>query len=331
MWDYTKKVMDHFLNPRNVGEVQEPDAVAEVGNITCGDALKITIKLDDEGKICECKFKTFGCASAIASSSVLTELVIGMTLEEAAKVTNKDIVAHLGTLPEEKMHCSVMGMEALQAAIAGLAEKPEEPEQKEEVCKVFVDVVHGAWYEGSVQYVYDNDIIVGDGNVFAPDNGTTRAMVAVILYRLAGSPEMTEADYEEYNKFGDLPTEKAWYSDAVAWALKEGVSTGDDYAMLYNPDLSVTREQLALFLWRYAKYNKEDVTVTTSKEELFGDTAVSVWAEDGFAWAVDREIIRGAEETDSEGNLYYVLNPQGGATRAQLARMLHRYLGGATE
>ena len=118
MWDYTKKVMDHFLNPRNVGEVQEPDAVAEVGNITCGDALKITIKLDDEGKICECKFKTFGCASAIASSSVLTELVIGMTLDEAAKVTNKDIVAHLGTLPEEKMHCSVMGMEALQAAIA---------------------------------------------------------------------------------------------------------------------------------------------------------------------------------------------------------------------
>jgi hypothetical protein len=68
MWDYTKKVMDHFLNPRNVGEVQEPDAVAEVGNITCGDALKITIKLDDEGKICECKFKTFGCASAIAET-----------------------------------------------------------------------------------------------------------------------------------------------------------------------------------------------------------------------------------------------------------------------
>jgi NifU-like protein len=118
MWDYTNKVMDHFLNPRNVGEVQEPDAVAEVGNITCGDALKITIKLDSEGKICECKFKTFGCASAIASSSVLTELVIGMTLEEAANVTNKDIVKHLGTLPEEKMHCSVMGMEALQAAIA---------------------------------------------------------------------------------------------------------------------------------------------------------------------------------------------------------------------
>lgn len=130
MWDYTNKVMDHFLNPRNVGEVENPDAVAEVGNITCGDALKITLKLDDQGKISECKFKTFGCASAIASSSVLTELVVGMTLEEAAKVTNKDIVKHLGTLPEEKMHCSVMGMEALQAAIADYKKRHGEAVQE---------------------------------------------------------------------------------------------------------------------------------------------------------------------------------------------------------
>ena len=118
MWNYNDKVMDHFLNPRNVGEVENPGAVGEVGNVTCGDALKLTLELDDDGRIVDAKFKTFGCASAIASSSVLTELVIGKTLDEAALITNKDIVEVLGELPEEKMHCSVMGMEALQAAVA---------------------------------------------------------------------------------------------------------------------------------------------------------------------------------------------------------------------
>jgi len=137
MWEYTDKVKDHFINPRNVGEVEDPDGEAMIGSIACGDALKLTFKLDENKRIKEAKFMTFGCASAIATASALTEMLKGLTLEEAEKITNQDIADDLGGLPQEKMHCSVLGRQALEKAIANYRGAPEKAAAEQVICECF--------------------------------------------------------------------------------------------------------------------------------------------------------------------------------------------------
>lgn len=138
MWDYSDKVTDLYKNPKNAGMIEDADAVGEAGSLTCGDMLKLYLKVDENGIIQDAKFQTFGCGSAVASSSILTEMIIGMHIDEARKITNKEIVEELGGLPPAKMHCSVMGHEALESAIANYYGETCVAEKKEKiVCQCF--------------------------------------------------------------------------------------------------------------------------------------------------------------------------------------------------
>lgn len=123
---YSEKVIDHFSNPRNVGEIENADGVGTVGNSKCGDIMRMYLKVDDNGVITDCKFKTFGCGAAIATSSMATEMIKGKTLKEALKLTNKAVAEALNGLPPVKMHCSLLAEEAVKAAVEDYMKKHPE-------------------------------------------------------------------------------------------------------------------------------------------------------------------------------------------------------------
>ena len=126
MWKYSEILMDHFMNPRNVGSLENPDGHSEVGSPQCGDAMYLDIDIDDQGCISSIAFKTFGCAGAIASASALTEMAKGLPIKEALSIRNSQIAEYLGGMPPEKFHCSVMGHQALKAAVENFEAKCSE-------------------------------------------------------------------------------------------------------------------------------------------------------------------------------------------------------------
>lgn len=150
MWDYSEKVIEHYRNPRNVGKLDDADAIGVAGSLACGDQLKIYLKIRNN-IVVDAKFQTFGCGSAVASSSILTEMIIGKTLDEVKKITNKDIADQLGGLPPEKMHCSVMGYEALEDALKNyddyvdLDELRQEPVKEKIICTCFGVTENQIW------------------------------------------------------------------------------------------------------------------------------------------------------------------------------------------
>ena len=194
----------------------------------------------------------------------------------------------------------------------------ETPEEAKDVTEVFSDV-HTDWYTDYVQYVYDNGLMTGIKGTdrFEPNANITKAQVAQVLYNMEGQPMVT--NLRVIYELSDIP-EIEWYTRAVAWAYNRGIVTGDTNAKKFFPNADVTREQLALMMYRYAEWKKYDVSATSDFAGLENAENVSNWAADGMRWAVGEGLISGVEKDGVKD-----LDPQGNATRAQMAAILQRF------
>ncbi|MCK4806038.1 MAG: iron-sulfur cluster assembly scaffold protein [Candidatus Aegiribacteria sp.] len=186
MWKYSEKLMDHFMNPRNTGQLLNPDGHSEVGSPQCGDVMTLDIKVDDEDRIAEIRFMTFGCAGAIAAASALTEIAKGKTLKEALCISNDQIVGFLGGMPEEKYHCSVMGHEALSMAIDDFRHRRDNTsEHLDSILSEMPADLAAAVGNGSIriEHVHPMRVCV---RFSGGDEGTVKAVLEKKLRKLAG-------------------------------------------------------------------------------------------------------------------------------------------------
>lgn len=190
------------------------------------------------------------------------------------------------------------------------------------VADIFSDVKAGAWYTPYVQFVYDQGLMSGSKGAFNPNTSVSRAVVVTTLYRLAGSPEVT--DYRACEELVDVQ-KGAWYTNAVCWAYNTGVTTGDTTTKKFNMDSLVTRQQLAAFFYRYAEVSGRDITIRGDISKMLNADQVKSYAKDAVEWSVGTGIINGKDVYDSNGKEAKDLAPLDGATRAQLAAMLQRY------
>ena len=266
--------------------------------------------------------KEYEAEDYTAETSAALEMAIA-----AAEAVNADANA-----TQEEVNAAVA---ALDAAILSLekvfdVEDPDptptpeptpEPEP-EPVTDLFRDVAEGKWYVPNVQYVYDKGLMSGNDGLFNPTGNVTRAQVVTTLYRLAGSPEVT--DYSACDELSDVLPGK-YYTDPVCWAYNTGVTTGNTSTMTFNVSTPVTRQQLASFFYRYAEYKGYDISESADISTMLNADKVSSYALTYVKWAVGAGIISGSETTGANGAVVYDLKPQATATRAQLAAILQRF------